>query len=164
MGDPLVVELAQSASWLTALVFLIIEVYTQFTGDGFLQAYPSRYLPTLVDMVSVLDELLVAHNRSAKPEIRLRVAVHLGPLPAGRGFYRPNIDVNRLLDAATFKRVVNFCREHVSTDAFTTALILSDSAYKTVFQGDYTRVITRNQFAPVLITNNEFNEHSWVRT
>ncbi|MBB5157097.1 hypothetical protein [Saccharopolyspora phatthalungensis] len=135
----------------------------QFTGDGFLRAYPSRLLPTLVDMVSVLDELLAAHNRSAKPEIRLRVAVHLGPLPADRGFYRPNIDVSRLLGAAAFKQVVHHCRKHITADTFTTALILSDSAYKTVFEGDYTRVITRNEFAPLLITNNEFNEHSWVR-
>jgi hypothetical protein len=135
----------------------------QFTGDGFLRAYPSRFLPTLVDMVSVLDELLAAHNRSAKPEIRLRVAVHVGPLPAGRGFYRPNIDLSRLLGAAAFKQVVHHCQQHITTDAFTTALILSDSAYKTVFEGDYPRVITRNEFAPLLITNNEFHEHSWVR-
>lgn len=135
----------------------------QFTGDGFLRAYPSRFLPTLVDMVSVLDELLAAHNRSSKPQIGLRVAIHLGPLPAERGFYRPNIDVSRLLGAASFKEVVHYCREHITTDAFTTALILSDSAYKTVFQGDYTRVIKRKEFAPLLITNNEFNEQSWTR-
>lgn len=135
----------------------------QFEGDGFLRAYPSRFLPTLVDMVSVLDELLTAHNRSAKPEIHLRVAIHLGPLPVERGFYRPNIDVSRLLGAAAFKQVAHHCRAHITGDAFTTALILSDTAYKTVFEGDYTRVISRNEFAPLLITNNEFNEHSWVR-
>lgn len=135
----------------------------QFTGDGFLRAYPSRYLPALVDMVSVLDELLATHNRSSKPEIRLRIAVHLGPLPTERGFHRPNIDVTRLLGAAAFKQVVGHCREHITTDTFTTALILSESADKTVFQGDYTRVITRYQFAPLLITNNEFHEQSWVR-
>lgn len=135
----------------------------QFTGDGFLRAYPSRFLPTLIDMVSVLDELLGAHNKSAKLEIRLRVAAHLGPLPADRGLYRPNIEVSRLLGAATFKQVVYHCRKRITADAFTTALILSNNAYKTVFQGDYTRVITRNEFAPLLITNNEFNEQSWVR-
>lgn len=135
----------------------------QFTGDGFLRAYPSRYLPALVDMVSVLDELLATHNRLSKPDIRLRVAVHQGPLPVERGFHRPTIDVTRLLNAAAFKQVVGYCREHITTDGFTTALILSDSAYQTVFQGDYTRVITRNEFAPLLITNNEFREQSWVR-
>ncbi|MFI0469721.1 hypothetical protein ACH347_37125 [Saccharopolyspora sp. 5N102] len=135
----------------------------QFTGDGFLRAYPSRFLPSLVDMVSVIDELLASRNRSAKPEIRLRVAMHTGPLPSDRGFYRPNIDVSRLLGAAAFKQVVHHCQQHITADAFTTALILSDSAYKAVFEGDYTRVITRNEFAPLLITNNEFNENSWVR-
>ncbi|MDA3647957.1 hypothetical protein LZ318_07310 [Saccharopolyspora indica] len=135
----------------------------QFTGDGFLRVYPSRFLPTLVDMIGALDEFLAAHNRFSKPEIRLRVAVHLGALPAERGFHRPNIDLSRLLDAAAFKQVVQHCQEHITTDAFTTALILSDIAYRTVFQEDYTRVIDRNEFAPLLITNKEFTEHSWVR-
>ncbi|MDA3645153.1 hypothetical protein LZ318_27130 [Saccharopolyspora indica] len=135
----------------------------QFTGDGFLRAYPSRFLPALIDMISVLDALLAEHNRTTKPEIRLRVAVHLGPLPARRGFYRPNIDLSRLLEAAALKHVVDYCREHITGDTFTTALILSDNAYRTVFQGDYTRVIGRNEFAPLLITNNEFDDRSWVR-
>jgi hypothetical protein len=135
----------------------------QFTGDGFLRTYPARFLPAVVDMISVLDELLAAHNQRAKPEIRLRVAVHLGPVPPERGFHRPNIDVSRLLDAAEFKHVVRHCREHITTDTFTTALILSESAYQTLFQGDYTRVITRNEFAPLPITNKEFHEQAWVR-
>lgn len=135
----------------------------QFTGDGFLRAYPSRFLPALIDMINVLDSLLAEHNRTTKPEIRLRVAVHLGPLPARRGFYRPNIDLSRLLEAAAFKHVVGHCREHITGDTFTTALILSDNAYQTVFQGDYTRVVSRNEFAQLLITNNEFEERSWVR-
>jgi hypothetical protein len=135
----------------------------RFAGDGFLRAYPSRFLPALVDMVSVLDALLAEHNRSAKPEIRLRVAVHLGELPAEPGLYRPDVDVSRLLGAAEFRQVAHHCREHITADALTTALILSDSAYQTLFQGGYTRVITRTEFAPLPITNKEFYEQSWVR-
>lgn len=135
----------------------------QFTGDGFLRAYPSGYLPTLIDMVSVLDELLATHNRSAKPDVRLRIAVHLGPLPLEQGFHRSNIDLSRLLDAEVFKRVIRHCREHITTDALTTALIVSNSAYKTVFGGDYTRVIRRDEFASLPIAHNEFSEAAWVR-
>ncbi|RKT82636.1 hypothetical protein SAMN05421805_104104 [Saccharopolyspora antimicrobica] len=135
----------------------------QFTGDGFMRTYPSRFLPALVDMVNALDGLLTAHNQSAKPEIRLRLALHVGPLPRERGFYRPNIDVNRLLGAATFKHVVEHCQAHVSGDRFTTALVLSEGAHKTVFGGDYTRSVDRHEFAPVQIKHNEFDERCWVR-
>ncbi len=135
----------------------------QFTGDGFLRAYPSEFLPALIDMVSVLDELLATRNRSTKPEVRLRIAVHLGPLPLERGFHRPNIDLNRLLGAEVFKRVIRHCREHITNDALTTALIVSNSAYKTVFGGDYTQVLRRGEFASLPIVHNEFNEDAWVR-
>lgn len=135
----------------------------QFTGDGFMRTYPSRFLPALVDMVNVLDGILRAHNQSVKPEIRMRLALHLGPLPAERGFYRPNIDVNRLLEAAAYKQIVEHCQEHINGDRFTTALILSEDAHKAVFGNDYTRSIDRHEFAPMQIKHNEFDERSWVR-
>lgn len=135
----------------------------QFTGDGFLRAYPSRLLPALIDMVGAVDELLAARNRSTKPEVRLRIAVHLGPLPLERGFHRPNIDLNRLLGAEVFKRVIRHCREHITNDTLTTALVVSNSAYKTVFGGDYTRKIGLDEFASLPIAHNEFNEDAWVR-
>ncbi|MBQ0927913.1 hypothetical protein [Saccharopolyspora endophytica] len=135
----------------------------QFSGDGFLRAYPSQHLPALIDLVASIDALLIRHNLSAKPEIRLRIALHLGPLPAEFGLYRPNIDVCRLLDADEFQALVKRWRSSLPADRFTTALILSDDAHRAVFGGDYTRAITRHDFGPMNIEHKEFDQKAWVR-
>ncbi|TDD90981.1 hypothetical protein E1202_07715 [Saccharopolyspora karakumensis] len=135
----------------------------QFSGDGFLRAYPSQYLPALIDLVASIDALLIGHNLSAKPEIRLRIALHLGPLPTEFGLYRPNIDVCRLLEADEFHALVERWRSSLPIDRFTTALILSDDAHRAVFGGDYTRSITRHDFGPVNIKHKEFDQQAWVR-
>ncbi|GAB3696462.1 hypothetical protein [Saccharopolyspora tripterygii] len=135
----------------------------QFSGDGFLRAYPSQYLPALIDLVASIDALLIQHNLSAKPEIRLRIALHLGPLPTEFGLYRPNIDVCRLLDADEFQALVKRWRSSLHADRFTTALILSDDAHRAVFGGDYTRTITRHDFGPMNIEHKEFEQKAWAR-
>lgn len=127
----------------------------QFEGDGYLRAYPSRFLPALVDLVSALDARLTKHNLDAKPEIRLRIAIHLGALPAEAGFYRPNIDLSRMLGADEFQKIVARFRSFLPDDCFTTALILSEDAYRAVFGGDFTRSVTRHEFAAVQIENKE---------
>jgi hypothetical protein len=134
----------------------------QHVGDGELLAFPARTLPDLVDMAAALEILVAEHNLWHKPEVRLRIAIHLGPLPDGLGYYRTNIDRSRLLDGPTFKQVITGCLR-ARPDTFATALILSSQAFDTVFSGDYTSVVRRHEFGEITVLGKEHHATAWVR-
>jgi hypothetical protein len=132
-------------------------------GDGALMVLPSSKLGDALDAAVLLDQLTTEHNRWHKPEVRLRVAVHVGPVGDDDGFYRARVTHARLLDAPEFKELLKRCRAEGSEDTANTALIVSSEALDTAFSGDHTRVARRSDFASLAVVHKEFRQEAWVR-
>lgn len=135
----------------------------QHTGDGLRLTWPATVLGAVVDATSRIDELVRAHNRVRKPEVRLRMAVHAGHVPDEVGYHRPNIDCARLLDAAVFRDLLATCARERPDDAFNTGVILSDAAWRAVFAGPYTELVHQHDFVEVVAIGKEFSATAWVR-
>ena len=131
-------------------------------GDGVLMVLPSEQLGAVLDAAVRLDQLTVDHNRWSKPEVRLRVAVHVGPVGED-GFHRARITHTRLLDAPEFKDLLKHCQAEGAEETATTALIVSSEALDTAFSGDHTRVARRGDFASLPVSHKEYRHDAWVR-
>lgn len=132
-------------------------------GDGALMVLPSGQLGAALDAAVLLDQLTIDHNRWQKPEVKLRVAVHVGPVGDDDGFYRARVTHTRLLDAPEFKDLLKRCHEAGDEDTANTALIVSSEALETAFSGDHTRVARRSDFASLPVTHKEYRHDAWVR-
>ncbi|MCP2246265.1 hypothetical protein [Lentzea aerocolonigenes] len=132
-------------------------------GDGALMVLPSEQLGAVLDAAVRLDQLTTDHNRWHKPEVRLRVAVHVGPVGDDDGFYRARITHTRLLDAPEFKDLLKRCHEEASEEAANTALIVSTEAMDTAFSGDHTQIARRGDFASLPVSHKEYRHDAWVR-
>jgi hypothetical protein len=135
-------------------------------GDGVLMVLPSGRLGAILDAAVRLDQLTVEHNRWRKPEVRLRVAVHVGPV-GDDGFHRARITHTRLLDAPEFKNLLKRCHAEATgetaEETATTALIVSSEALDTAFSGDHTEVARRGDFASLPVSHKEYRHDAWVR-
>ncbi|WP_086668350.1 hypothetical protein [Lentzea kentuckyensis] len=131
-------------------------------GDGVLMVLPSAQLGAVLDAAVRLDQLTIDHNRWSKPEVRLRVAVHVGPV-GDDGFHRARITHTRLLDAPEFKDLLKRCRHEGAEETATTALIVSSEALDTAFSGDHTQVARRSDFASLPVSHKEYRHDAWVR-
>jgi hypothetical protein len=131
-------------------------------GDGANLTLPHALLGTVVDMAQLLHEHVVTHNRRRRPEVRMRMAVLTGPVPAEPTYARAKIDRARLLDAASFKELMARCHEE-SEDGAHTGLIMSDHAFQTVFSGDHTALVRRAEFAEIPVVAKEFRATALVR-
>jgi hypothetical protein len=131
------------------------------TGDGALLTLPSEKLGALLDMAQHLDGALDHHNKWRKPEVRMRVAVEVGPVGAEPGFYPAKITHGRLLNAEAFKRLFRRCQE--SDQGTHTGLIISDQVLRTAFGGDHTNLVRRGEFAPLPVRDKEYADTAWVR-
>jgi hypothetical protein len=131
-------------------------------GDGVLMVLPSGKLGAVLDAAVRLDQLTIDHNRWRRPEVRLRVAVHVGPV-GDDGFHRARITHTRLLDAPEFKDLLKRCRDERAEDTATTALIVSSEALETAFSGDHTQVVRRSDFASLPVAHKEYRQEAWVR-
>jgi hypothetical protein len=137
-------------------------VDAQYTGDGWLYAFPSGLLGRVVDLGQALDGIVAEHNRWNKLELRLRLAVEVGPLPDSQGFHAANIARSRLLEAPAFKLVAKTCIAERPDGSMSTAMILSDAVHTTVFGGAYAERARSTDFAPLAVTNKEFTARAWV--
>ncbi|USX49413.1 hypothetical protein [Lentzea sp. HUAS12] len=131
-------------------------------GDGALLVLPSERLGAVLDAAARLDEITVEHNRWSKPEVRLRVAVHVGPVGES-GFHRARVVHARLLDAPEFKDLLKRCHDAAAEETATTALIVSAEALDTAFGGDHTQVAKRSDFASLRVSHKEYRHEAWVR-
>lgn len=131
-------------------------------GDGVLMVLPSGQLGAVLDAAVRLDQLTIDHNRWSKPEVRLRVAVHVGPV-GDDGFHRARITHTRLLDAPEFKDLLKRCQSEGAEETATTALIVSSEALDTAFSGDHTQVARRGDFASLPVAHKEYRHDAWVR-
>jgi hypothetical protein len=134
----------------------------QYTGDGWLYAFPSALLGRLVDLGPALDRIVAEHNRWNKLELRLRLAVEVGPLPDGPGFHPANIARSRLLEAPAFKLLARLCIAARPDGSMSTAMIMSDAVHQTIFRADYTQEARATDFAELAVTNKEFVARAWV--
>ena len=132
-------------------------------GDGALVVLPSEQLGAVLDATARLDEITTEHNRWSKPEVRLRTAVHVGPVGDDDGFYLARVTHARLLDAPEFKRLLKRCHEEGSEDVANAALIVSSEALDTAFGGDHTQVVRRGDFASLRVSHKEYQREAWVR-
>ncbi|KOV87600.1 hypothetical protein ADL03_06825 [Nocardia sp. NRRL S-836] len=131
-------------------------------GDGAVVVLPGSQIGAVLDAAVLLDTLIIEHNRWHKPEVKLRVAVHVGPV-GDDGCDSACITHFRLLDAPEFKNLLQRCREEGDEDAANTALIVSSEALETAFSGNYTRVVRHSDFAALRVTNKEYRSDAWVR-
>ncbi|KOV89693.1 hypothetical protein [Nocardia sp. NRRL S-836] len=132
-------------------------------GDGTLLVLPSELLGATIDAAVHLDQLTTEHNRWHKPEVRLRAAVHLGPVGEDGGFYQARITHARLLDAPEFKALLKRCRAEGGEDTANTALIVSSEALDTAFSGNHTRLARRGEFGSLPVSHKEYRHNAWVR-
>lgn len=133
------------------------------TGDGALLTLPGSRVGTLLDLTVRLDELTAQHNRWRKPDVRLRIAIELGPVGDRDGYYRPKITHARLLNAAAFKTLLARCVEEGGPGLANTAVIVSDHAMRSAFSGDHTRMVKETDFALFTPPGAEFPGSAWVR-
>lgn len=137
-------------------------VKRDFTGDGELLTFPGRRLGSLFDMADRLNWLAEGYNRWCKPEIKLRIAVELGPIGGGRRLTTPMISLTRMLDAAVFKDLFQQCL--YSGRSLTHAgLICSDHAWRVAFSGEHTRYVRQDEFISLQVKNKEYQATTWVR-
>ncbi|MFC9971287.1 hypothetical protein ACFVH6_10380 [Spirillospora sp. NPDC127200] len=111
--------------------------YRQVGGDGELVVLPadSDVLRAVGPFTRELEGALADRNRhrTAAPRLRMRMALHHGPLiegPLGPAGDAP-IVVSRLLDSAPLRRHLS---EHPERDL---ALVVSDSLYRDVVQSGF---------------------------
>ncbi|MET0234794.1 MAG: hypothetical protein ABW224_09175 [Kibdelosporangium sp.] len=135
----------------------------QSTGDGVLVTLPSSDLGALFDTATRMEELAAQHNRWSKPEVRLRIAIHVGPVGDEPGYYEPRIAHSRLLNAPAFKKIVERCLAERPDGSVNTGLIVSDDAFRTVFGGDHTRLVRQPEFASITVQDKEFSQPAWIR-
>ncbi len=89
--------------------------FAQHTGDGYVFGFDPLYLTQIIDpLIAVMQVKLFSRHRSAKrdtPRIRLRAAIHVGPVPASGdvrrdGIATSRVDVHRLLDSVQIRRAL----------------------------------------------------------
>ncbi|AVH94387.1 hypothetical protein C5L38_04355 [Streptomyces sp. WAC00288] len=116
------------------------------TGDGAILVLPAEDVALLVDpLLGHLHSALVRYDRerlAASPPMRLRVAVHVGPLsqPDHRG--DAINDVCRLLNSTALRTALSAAREH---DGFLAAAV-SDPAFRRTVRAGRTPELPERQF------------------
>ncbi|WP_338930849.1 hypothetical protein WEB32_04615 [Streptomyces netropsis] len=136
--------------------------YWSDTGDGCILALPVRRMWRLVDpLPEVLDGVLARYDRerfAATPGIRVRMSVHVGPLPDS---YRgdPINDACRLIDSDAARDAVDRARELGSY----VALVISDAVFQAVVRAQRTTRLADHDFLPTQAqVGNKYSEAAWV--
>ncbi|MCX5376780.1 hypothetical protein [Streptomyces sp. NBC_00091] len=135
------------------------------TGDGVAFGFDPRLLPfVLWPFLDTLEEVLALHNvTSSGPPIRLRAAVHIGPLPdsglPGDGNGTARNDTHRLLDSEPLRQALA-C---TSADSTNLAAIISQRVYEDVVLGGYTG-LSRHRCVKVdaTVANKGFSQPAWL--
>ncbi|MET9647262.1 hypothetical protein ACFZB6_25405 [Streptomyces syringium] len=136
--------------------------YWSDTGDGCILALPVRRMWRLVDpLPEILDGVLARHDRerlASTPEIRVRMSVHVGPLPDS---YRgdPINDACRLIDSDAARDAVDKARALGSY----VALVISEAVFQAVVRPRRTTRLTEHDFLPTRAeVKNKYSETAWV--
>ncbi|MFV2009563.1 MULTISPECIES: hypothetical protein [unclassified Micromonospora] len=139
------------------------------SGDGLAIGVPTQLLPALVHpFLTVLQHVLAEHNAGVprgQPVIRLRVSLHVGPLPvdpdrperAGNGTARN--ETHRLLDSDAVRIMLDSAQPTITH----VAAILSDRVFTDVVRAGYTSRHP-DHFIEVAATvpGKSFSQQAWL--
>ncbi|RKR90471.1 hypothetical protein BDK92_4844 [Micromonospora pisi] len=139
------------------------------TGDGFAIGVPTRLLPALVHpFLATLQEVLAEYNNGSRrgtPLIRLRVALHVGPVAldadrrhlGGNGTARN--EAHRLLDSEPVRLML----AAGSAEVTYVAAVLSDRVFQDVVAAGFTGRHP-DQFVEVAATvpGKQFSQRAWI--
>jgi hypothetical protein len=133
------------------------------TGDGYVVVLPARVLPHLLhpllrDLQGVLEER-DSRRLARTPPLRLRAAVHVGPLPdsgqLGDGVCQAMTETHRLVDSDELRRILD------STDESVTflAAVVSQRAYHDAVEGGYA-ALPASEFLDITARAKNFEERA----
>nr|WP_037678997.1 hypothetical protein [Streptomyces catenulae] len=136
------------------------------TGDGYVFGFDPARMPFLIHpWLNTLQEVLAEFNvhSTGAVRIRLRVSLHIGPLPDdgaefdGNG--TPRNDTHRLLDSVPVKAMLAASSENVTQ----VAAILSDRCYQDAVAGGYTgRHLDHFLEVPATVEGKPFAQRAWL--
>jgi class 3 adenylate cyclase len=133
----------------------------QPSGDAELAVLPADEPESVVvdEFVRQLDAALARHNRPLRPEawLRLRVAVHFGPVMAGdNGFAGPGpVAVSRLVNSEPLRAAM------VQAPEANLALLVSGDIYRDTIEPQHT-TLRPADFRKVHVTAKEFDADAWL--
>ncbi|MFJ9893813.1 hypothetical protein ACIQPR_10845 [Streptomyces sp. NPDC091280] len=135
------------------------------TGDGLAFGFDPSWLPLVISpFADVLDTLLHRHNTGADPQIRLRMSIHVGPVPVapglpGDGNAAPRSETHRLLDCEAARVWLADAGE----DGTPLVVIVSDDVHRAVVLGGYCAV-PPSRFTEVQaeVTGKDFTQSAWM--
>ncbi len=132
------------------------KVYSRDDGDGFTIILSDRDTARLVDAVPELNNELHRRARDFDPPLRMRAAIHHGPIDhSGSGIAR--IELARMLGSNELRKALE------NTDS-RFAVMISDHAYHTAVEGGYTAAVKPHNFQPVDIQVKKTELKAWVHT
>ncbi|MFJ6617773.1 hypothetical protein ACIQOW_09420 [Kitasatospora sp. NPDC091335] len=136
------------------------------TGDGYVFGFDPAWMPFLIHpWLNTLQEVLTEFNVHSvgTVRIRLRVSLHIGPLPDEGGEFdgngTPRNDTHRLLDSRPVKAMLAASNESITH----VAAILSDRCYQDAVAGGYTgRHPDHFIEVPATVEGKRFDQQAWL--
>lgn len=127
------------------------------TGDGAIVTVAGQDLSRLLDpVVSELDRELRRRVARGEQRLRMRVAIHAGPVDDTEHVGPAKNETARLLSATS---VYEALRRNTKADI---ALIVSDYVYQAAVRQDYAAALDSDWFTPVDVTEKEYEARAWV--
>lgn len=136
------------------------------TGDGYVFGFDPAWMPFVIHpwlhtLQDVLAEFTVHSTGTVR--IRLRVSLHIGPLPDSGGEFdgngTPRNDTHRLLDSRPVKAMLAASNENVTQ----VAAILSDRCYQDAVASGYTgRHPDHFIEVPATVEGKRFDQRAWL--
>jgi hypothetical protein len=117
-------------------------VFESNTGDGLAFGFAPSWLPFVISpFADELNNMLRRHNAGSTPRIRLRMSIHVGPVPVapglpGDGNATPRSETHRLLDS----EVARSWLAEAGEDGTPLVVIVSDAVHRAVVLGGYCAV------------------------
>ncbi|MEV5239631.1 hypothetical protein AB0K89_11040 [Streptomyces cinnamoneus] len=139
--------------------------FANHTGDGFVFGFDPTALPRVIHpFLNELQELLTDYNihATATGPLRLRVSLHVGPLPdsgdPGDGNGTPRNDTHRLLDSKPVKAILAS-----SGNITQVAAIVSQRVFEDAVLSGYTR-LHPDRFieVPATVEGKNFQQRAWL--
>ncbi|MYS82434.1 hypothetical protein [Embleya scabrispora] len=126
------------------------------TGDGLILTMTDDRTHQLVDAVYWLDRRLRTRARLHEgPPLRMRAAVHVGPIHVSDGSGTAKNELCRLLDDTFVRAALRATKGHV-------AAIVSDIVYRTAVLGGYTEAVEPGWFRRVESHVKDTRQLAWV--
>ncbi|MDI5965644.1 hypothetical protein POF50_019865 [Streptomyces sp. SL13] len=136
------------------------------TGDGYVFGFDPAHLPFMIHpWLNTLQDVLTRFNAGSPgvAPIRLRVSLHVGPLPDSGGEFDGNgtarNDTHRLLDSVPVKAILAASSESITQ----VAAILSDRAHQDAVAGGYAgRHPDHFLEVPATVEGKTFAQRAWL--